>query len=89
MVLEVLSESSEEKDEVILKRAYWEADIPKYWLIDAREKLRFDIFRHTPRGYVATRKQDGWVKSNVFGKSFRLLVEDAPDGHPDYTLEVR
>jgi Uma2 family endonuclease len=89
MVLEVLSESSEEKDEVVLKRAYWEASIPEYWLVDARGKLRFNIFRHTPRGYVATRKQEGWIKSSVFGKSFRLLVYQGSGGHPDYTLEVR
>ncbi len=89
MVLEVLSTSSEEKDEVVLKRAYWEAGIPEYWLIDARGKLRFDIFRHTPRGYVATRKQEGWVRSTVFGKSFRLIVYEGSGGHPDYTLEMR
>ncbi len=89
MVLEVLSESSEEKDEVVLKRAYWEADIPEYWLVDARGNIRFDIFRRTARGYAATRKQDGWVKSNVFGMSFRLLAQQGPDGHPDFTLEVR
>jgi Uma2 family endonuclease len=89
MVLEVLSESSEDKDEVVLKRAYWEANIPEYWLIDARDTIRFDIFRHTARGYVASRKQDGWVRSNVFGQSFRLLVQKGLSGYPDYTLEMR
>ena len=89
MVLEVLSKSSEEKDEVLLKRAYWEADIPEYWLVDARKDLRFDLFRHTARGYVSTRKQEGWVKSNVFGKSFRLLAHQGLGGYPNYTLEVR
>jgi Uma2 family endonuclease len=89
MVLEVLSKSSEEKDEVVLKRAYWEGDIREYWLVDVRKGVRFDIFRHTARGYSATRKQEGWVKSNVFGKSFRLLVHPGPGGHPDYTLEER
>jgi Uma2 family endonuclease len=89
MVLEVLSKSSEEKDEVLLKRAYWEADVREYWLVDVRKGVRFEIFRHTAKGYTATRKQDGWVKSNVFGKSFRLVVEQGLGGHPDYTLEVR
>jgi Uma2 family endonuclease len=89
MVLEVVSTSSEDKDNDILKEAYHRAGIPEYWLVDARRKLRFDIFRHTPRGYVATRQQDDWIRSGVFGRSFRLLVETAPDGHPDYTLEVR
>lgn len=90
MVLEVLSKSSENKDEVLLKQGYWDAGIPEYWLVDARgEKLRFDIFRRAAKGYVAGRKQDGWVKSNLLGKSFRLVVSQGPTNHPDSTLEVR
>src|SRR5438105_4589106 len=57
MVLEVISRSSEKKDTVVLMKAYWEAGIPEYWLVDARkEPLKFDILRHTSRGYVAARK---------------------------------
>ena len=90
MVLEVLSQSSEEKDSVVLKAAYWEAGIREYWLIDARkEPLQFDIFRRGPRSFSATRKQEGWVKSAVFGKSFRLTALPDASGHPDYTLEMR
>jgi hypothetical protein len=90
MVLEVVSAGSVRKDRVTMRQAYWEAEIREYWLIDARkEPLQFDIFRHTPRGYVAARKQDGWLKSAVFGKSFRLRQETNAQGHPDYTLEVR
>ena len=90
MVLEVLSASSVKKDTVVLKQAYWDADIREYWLVDARgEPLQFDIFRHTARGYAAQRKQDGWIKSPVFGKSFKLTQRIGPAGHPDYTLAVR
>jgi Uma2 family endonuclease len=90
MVLEILSKSFVEKDTVLLKTAYWEADIREYWLVDAREEpLQFDVFRRGSRGYTTTRKQQGWVKSAVFGKSFRLIVHAGPRGHPDYTLEVR
>lgn len=90
MVLEVISESSVQKDEVILKEAYWEAGIAEYWLVDARKQaLRFDIFRHTSKGYVATRKQAGWLKSGVFGKSFRLRKRTNVLGHPDFILDVR
>jgi Uma2 family endonuclease len=88
MVLEVLSRSSEEKDQVLLKRAYHEAGIREYWLVDVRKEVRFDVFRHTARGYAVTRKQEGWVRSGVFGRSFRLLTRPGPAGHPDYTLEV-
>ncbi len=90
MVLEVISRSSVHKDTVVLLQAYWEAGIREYWLVDARkEPLRFDILRHTPKGYVATRKQAGWLKSAVFGKSFRLTQQTGADGYPDYTLTVR
>jgi len=90
MVLEILSRSSIQKDKVVLKKAYWEAGIPEYWLIDARaEPLQFDIFRHTARGYTASRKQDGWIRSAVFGKSFQLTQHRNVLGHPDYTLAVR
>jgi Uma2 family endonuclease len=90
MVLEVVSDSSVQKDTVILRKAYWQAGIREYWLVDARqEPIRFDIFRRTAKGYTATRKQDGWLKSAVFGKSFRLSQRVNALGHPEYTLAVR
>jgi Uma2 family endonuclease len=68
MVLEVVSRGSVRKDTIVLRRAYWEAEIREYWLVDARkESLQFNVFRPTPRGYVAVRKRDGWLKSAVFG----------------------
>ena len=90
MVLEVVSRSSVHKDNVLLRQAYWEAGIPEYWLVDARtEPLKFDILRHAAKGYIATRKQDSWMKSAVFGKSFRLLPYINGAGQPDFTLAVR
>ena len=91
MVLEVVSDSSTRKDLIVLRQAYWEAGVREYWLVDARrEPLTFDILRHTAKGYVAARKQDGWLKSAVFGKSFRLTQEiDAVLGDAVFTLEVR
>ena len=90
MVLEVISQSSVNKDSVILKEAYWQAGIAEYWLVDARkEPLRFDIFRHTAKGYASTRKQAGWIKSEVFGKSFRLMRRRSTLGHPEFVLNVR
>lgn len=90
MVLEVVSPGSVEKDTVELRRLYAEAGIPEYWLVDPRgRRLAFDILRHTARGYVAGRKQAGWVRSGVFGKSFRLTEQPGPDGYPEYSLAVR
>jgi hypothetical protein len=90
MVLEVQSDSSQQKDRDKLRLAYWEAGIPEYWLVDARRRpLQFDILRHSAKGYTATRKQQGWIKSAIFSKSFQLLERMGSLGHPEYTLEAR
>lgn len=42
------------------------------------------------KGYVVTRQQaGGWVKSAVFGKSFRLTRQTDEPGQPEYTVEIR
>ena len=90
MVLEVVSASSVEKDTEILPELYWRAGIPEYWLVDARKaRLEFEIFRHGSDGYAAARKQGGWIKSRVFGKSFRLSQRIDDAGNPEYGLAVR
>jgi Uma2 family endonuclease len=88
MVLEVVSDSSVEKDTVILRRAYAEAGIREYWLVDARQQpLRFDILRRNERGYVASRKRAGWLRSEVFDRWFRLTEQPGGDGFPVFTLD--
>jgi Uma2 family endonuclease len=68
----------------------WEAGIREYWLIDARKApVKFDLLRHGSRGYVSVRKQDGWVKSTVFGKSFRLTQTQNALGHHEFTLAMQ
>lgn len=90
MVLEIVSQSSVRKDKIDLRRAYWEAGVREYWLVDARrDPPTFDILRRTTRGFTATRVQDGWMKSQVFGKSFRLVRSSSERGRPEFTLEVQ
>jgi Uma2 family endonuclease len=90
MVLEVMSDSSVKKDMDLLYEAYARAGIREYWLVDAREDLlRFEIYRLARKGYAAGRKQDAWIKSAVFGKSFRLVEGRDSSGNPKYQLEVR
>jgi Uma2 family endonuclease len=90
MVLEVISDSSVHKDTQQLRQDYWTAGIREYWLVDARkEPLVFDILRHTAKGYRTTPKKDGWIKSAVFGQSFRLTCRTSEYGDPEYTLEMR
>jgi Uma2 family endonuclease len=90
MVLEIVSTSSVVKDYKRLRELYWRAGIREYWIVDARpERPSFEILRHTANGYTATRKQGGWVKSAVFGKSFRLTRKMDEQGNPEYELAVK
>jgi Uma2 family endonuclease len=90
MVLEVVSPSSEHKDTVVLRDLYWRAGVKEFWLADPRgDGVAFDILRRGTKGYAATRKQAGWVKSGVFGRSFRLTRQIDRAGLPAYTLGVR
>jgi Uma2 family endonuclease len=90
MVLEVVSTGSVRKDTERLRQLYWKAGVREYWLVDARqEPLRFDILRHTTKGYTPTRKQGGWVRSAVLGKAFHLMRQADELGHPRFNLEMR
>jgi len=73
MVLEVVSKNSVRKDTRTLRELYWMAEVAEYWLVDARgEGLKFDLLKRGVKGYTNIRPQDGWVKSKVFGRAFRL-----------------
>ena len=90
MVLEVVSESSVSKDNVKMREAYWEAGIAEYWIADARgERLEFRILKRGPKAFTDTRKQAGWLRSSVFGKSFRLTRDTDRSGNPTFTLDVK
>jgi Uma2 family endonuclease len=91
IVIEVISKSSVLKDNEWLMAAYFDAGIEEYWLIDAREEdeIRFDIFKRNKKEFHESRKQQGWVKSSVLGKAFRLVQNEDVGGDPEYTLEVR
>jgi Uma2 family endonuclease len=91
MVLEVVSATTVEKDTVLLRDLYWKAGISEYWLVDARSAtVHFDLLRHGPKGYSSTRRQaGGWLRSNVFAKSFRLMLDRDPLGDPQANLEAR
>lgn len=90
MVLEVVSDSSVRKDTVVLAQAYDVAGIREYWLVDARRgQLTFQIYRRQARGFTPARLQGGWLKSAVFGKSFRLIQRTGATGHPDFRLEMK
>jgi Uma2 family endonuclease len=89
-VLELVSDSSEDKDTEQLYRAYHRAGIPEYWLVDARgEEIVFRILHHRKKGYAAAAVHDGWQKSKVFGREFRLTRKRTRLNLWQYTLEMR
>jgi Uma2 family endonuclease len=90
MVLEVVSSHSVQKDTVVLRELYHAAGIAEYWLVNPLSgRLSLDILRHSAKGYIPTRKAAGWVKSNVFGKSFRLTPDKIGSELPECQLFVR
>jgi Uma2 family endonuclease len=90
MALAIVSPGSAHKDKVVLLNLYWQAGVDEYWLVDVRgEQHQFDIMRRGTNHFIAGRKQRGWVKSNVFGKSFRLTQQTDALSHPEFTLDMR
>jgi Uma2 family endonuclease len=91
MVLEVVSDSSEKKDNQTLFEAYFDAGVSEYWLVDARgSEIEFNIYKRGAKKFGVIKPQPGgWVKSVVFGKSFRLTRRNDVSGKPKYKLEVK
>jgi Uma2 family endonuclease len=91
IAIEMISRSSKVKDKDWLMSAYFEAGVKEYWLFDAQDEdaVVFDIFTRNKKGFVMTDKLNGWVKSLVLGKSFRLLRLKDIRGKSKFTLKVR
>lgn len=90
IVLEIISEGSVTKDEVTLRDLYWKAGIAEYWLVDARaDEVRFDILRHSKDGYEPTPLADGWLRSDILARSFRIEKSLDPLGLPQYAVQVK
>jgi len=71
--MEVLSDSSVHKDLHVLREAYHRARITEYWLIDARgTDVQLQILVWRKSGYAAVPAHEGWTKSKVFNRQFRL-----------------
>lgn len=89
LTVEVVSDSSEDKDTEWLMGRYWDAGVREYWVVDARnDPLRFWIFRRNPKGFAAVRRVGGWTKSPVLGRAFRFVEGDIVFGKQEYHLEV-
>ncbi|MGL4549924.1 MAG: Uma2 family endonuclease [Gemmataceae bacterium] len=88
MVMEIVSDSSVQKDTVTLRAAYAAAGVAEYWLIDARgDEVRFDLLTLAAGGYWPARVHAGWAFSPAFRRWFRLTRAEGDDGRPAFTLE--
>jgi Uma2 family endonuclease len=88
--LEIVSPSSVTKDKRDLRQAYHEAGIREYWIVDARgAEIEFRILYWRKAGYVAAQASDGWLRSRVFGKQFRLTRKRARRGGWRYQLAAK
>ncbi|HEY0783712.1 MAG TPA: Uma2 family endonuclease, partial [Thermoanaerobaculia bacterium] len=89
LVVEVLSDASESKDNERLPRLYARAGIPELWLVDARGgEPRFEV--HTLSGDRYERvaaDPAGTVRSLVLGLAVRLVRQRTRLGGWRYALE--
>jgi Uma2 family endonuclease len=89
-LLEIVSDSSVKKDKQDLRDAYHKAGVREYWIIDARGKdIEFQILHWRKSGYVAASKKDGWQKSRVFGRAFKLTRSRDRRGGWRYALATK
>ncbi|QDU58210.1 hypothetical protein Pan181_44430 [Aeoliella mucimassa] len=89
-VCEIVSDSSEEKDLEILRRAYHAAGIPEYWILDARnEEIRFLLLTWTENEYAMVESVDNWYRSSVFDIDFQLTRQIDQVGWWQYELKYR
>ncbi len=90
-VLEVVSDTSVRKDTQRLRQLYHRAEIPEYWLVDARgEEVDFQLLVWAETGYEnVTPMGRGWLASRVFRREFRLIRRRNPIALWEYTLQVK
>ena len=87
---EIETHNSVKKDTDKLRKKYHQVGVKEYWLIDARgEELSFQILHWRKTGYAAAPSHEGWQRSRVFGRSFRLERTRDKRGLWRYRLQVR
>ncbi len=91
LVVECVSDSSENKDSHRLKEAYHRAGVPEYWLVDARiSPPSLAIFRASKKAYrEVSARSDGFRPSSVLGVAVRLVRLPIRAGLVRYRLESR
>ena len=87
IVVEIVSDTSVEKDTVRLPQAYHAAGVREFWLLDARVRpATFLIQRWTPAGFVAVASLEGRQWSEPLGCGYRLDSRGNALGGQDFDL---
>jgi len=90
LVVEIVSDSSVKKDTKFFLHSLFSAGVAEYWIIDARTSDgRMDIYHRGKAGFEAGRKSNGWIKSSIWNRHFRLTHAVDPLGNPKFDLEVK
>ena len=88
LIAEIVSDSSVSKDTRRLPRAYYQAGVREFWLIDARgEELLFQIHHAGDAAFeTVPADADGFQRSNVLNASYKLERHQDPRGLWSYDL---
>jgi Uma2 family endonuclease len=90
LVVEILSDSSEEKDKRRLWGAYFLAGVSEYWMVDARDpdEVVFLVWERGDGEFQSVLPdEDGFIRSEVMNCSYRLKREREDSGAFRFTLE--
>jgi Uma2 family endonuclease len=91
LVVEIVSDSSVQKDNQRLPRLYARAGVPELWIADCRwDAMRFEIRTLQDGHYVLQQPEsDDWVRSPLLNRSVRLILWPSPPFPWRYRLEHR
>jgi Uma2 family endonuclease len=91
LVVEIVSDSSQHKDTERLPKAYFDAGVREFWLVDARgPEMRFRIHQRGAESFHnVVADERGYIASAVLTARFRLERTRHPRGHWMYSLHVR
>jgi Uma2 family endonuclease len=86
LVVEIVSDTSVRKDNVVLRGAYHRAGVPELWLIDAKTALSFQILHHAEKDYEPSTPVGSPQVSRVLSRRFELTRTKNRLGRWLYTL---
>jgi Uma2 family endonuclease len=90
MVLEIVCDSSVNKDTERFPELYRQAGLPEFWRVDVRGEVpRFEILHLVEGQFQPRAEPEDWWRSAVFARSFRLTQQADRRGQPRFVLDMR